>query len=86
MQVWSNDIYRAPLHRVLANPDSARISIPYFLNPSYRYNYGPLTGEPRYRQINWGEFRAQRSAGDYADLGTEIQISDFAIPHDTGTP
>ena len=62
-----------------ASANDRRISIPYFLNPAYNYNYAPLLGQPRYRQINWGEFRSQRSAGDYADLGSEIQISDFAI-------
>ena len=79
VQVWSNDDYQAPLHRVLANSLTPRFSIPYFLNPAYTYNYAPLSGTPRYRSINWGEFRTQRSAGDYADLGSEIQISDFSI-------
>ena len=79
VQVWSNDLYPAPLHRVLASTRVQRISIPYFLNPAYSYNYAPLSGAPRYREINWGEFRFQRSAGDYADLGSEIQIADFAI-------
>lgn len=79
VQVWSNDLYPAPLHRVLASTRTQRISIPYFLNPAYSYNYAPLSGAPRYREINWGEFRFQRSAGDYADLGSEIQIADFAI-------
>ena len=79
VQVWSNDAYRAPLHRVVANSHTTRISIPYFLNPAYAYSYAPLGPKPRYREINWGEFRAQRSAGDYADLGSEIQISDYAL-------
>jgi hypothetical protein len=33
----------------------------------------------RYRPINWGEFRAGRAAGDYADMGREIRISDFRL-------
>ena len=82
VQVWSNDNYQAPLHRVLANSRTPRISIPYFLNPAYAYSYAPLLGAPRYRSINWGDFRAQRSAGDYSDLGSEIQISDFSIGED----
>ena len=83
VQVWSNDRYRAPLHRVLANSSQARISIPYFLNPGYDYDYAPLTGvvddahPALYRPINWGEFRAKRSAGDYADYGEEVQISHY---------
>ena len=80
VQVWSNDHYRAPLHRVLANRTARRFSIPYFLNPDYNFNYAPIgnhAGSPRYRPINWGEFRARRSAGDYADQGAEVQISDY---------
>ncbi len=85
VQVWSNDRYQAPLHRVLVNAGAERISIPYFLNPSYDYDYAPLEGgvndscPPRYRPINWGEFRSKRSAGDYADFGEEIQISHYRV-------
>jgi hypothetical protein len=31
----------------------------------------------RYRAINWGEFRALRAAGDYADQGEEVQIDHY---------
>ncbi|MEM7098294.1 MAG: 2OG-Fe(II) oxygenase family protein [Pseudomonadota bacterium] len=81
VQVWSNDLYPAPVHRVLANDSFSRISVPYFLNPAYEYSYAPLVNHqtPRYSPINWGHFRAGRSAGDYADNGAEIQISDFKI-------
>ena len=85
VQVWSNDRYTAPIHRVLANSEKARISTPYFLNPSYDYNYQPLLDSARvesmakYRPINWGEFRQKRTAGDYADDGGEVQISDFKV-------
>jgi len=84
VQVWSNDRYRAPLHRVLVSTDRSRYSAPFFLNPSYKTDYAPLAGalngqSPRYRPINWGEFRAGRAAGDYADVGEEIQISDFKV-------
>ena len=83
VQVWSNDLYRAPLHRVLAGVQD-RCSAPYFYNPRYDTNYAPLPGAlgedaPHYRSINWGEFRAGRAAGDYADLGEEIQISHFRV-------
>ena len=43
-QVWSNDAYRAPVHRVLAMNWSERISIPYFYNPSYDTVVAPLSG------------------------------------------
>ena len=28
---------------------------------------------------DWGEFRSKRSAGDYADVGAEVQISDYRV-------
>jgi isopenicillin N synthase-like dioxygenase len=80
LQVWTNDLYRAPLHRVLANANRARYSAPYFLNPAYSCDCAPLTGEnPLYRTINWGEFRRRRADGDYADYGDEVQISQYKI-------
>ena len=83
VQVWSNDRYKAPLHRVVANSHSERYSAVFFFNPSYDANYSPLlsvcdeNNPPLYEPINWGEFRAGRAADDYADLGEEIQISRF---------
>lgn len=90
MQVWSNDRYRAALHRVLpvssgARRGAERFSLPYFFNPSYDTDYAPLPGSivagdtAHYRSINWGEFRQARADGDYADVGAEIQISDHRI-------
>jgi len=85
VQVWSNDRYHAALHRAITNTDEARFSIPFFLNPSYRANYRPLptmiSGEqpPRYREINWGEFRERRMSGDYADYGEEVQITQYRV-------
>ena len=84
VQVWSNARYRAPLHRVLASQEYARFSAPFFFNPSFHTDYAPLVARdaqapPRYRPINWGEFRNGRAAGDYADVGEEIQISHYRI-------
>jgi len=85
LQVWSNDRYRAPLHRVVASREAARTSVPFFFNPAYATRYAPLpatwdaTSPPRYRPIHWGEFRAERAAGDYRDRGEEIQIEHFRL-------
>jgi len=85
LQVWSNDRYRSPVHRVLANPERARHSAPFFWNPAYQTVCAPLpallrAGErARYRPVSWAAFRDQRSAGDYADYGAEIQIADYRI-------
>jgi isopenicillin N synthase-like dioxygenase len=84
IQVWSNDLYRAPLHRVLAMDAVDRLSLPLFLNPAYEAVIAPLDrciGEERparYHPIRWGEFRNRRAEGDFADHGAEVQISDYA--------
>jgi isopenicillin N synthase-like dioxygenase len=85
VQVWSNDWYQASLHRVVASASAERLSAPFFFNPAYETDYAPLPSTmdarrpARYRPINWGEFRAGRAAGDYADNGEEIQISRYRI-------
>eukprot|EP00939_MAST-03C_sp_MAST-3C-sp1_P001992 g1992.t1 len=83
MQVWSNDRYKAPLHRVKAQLSDERFSSPFFYNPSYETNYAPVetcvdSSDPaRYAPINWGEFRLKRFAGDFADVGEDVQISHY---------
>lgn len=85
MQVWTNNRYKAPVHRVLANGSRDRLSMPFFYNPAYSSSIEPLpacvdSSHPvAYKPINWGEFRQRRFAGDYADLGEEVQISHYAI-------
>jgi isopenicillin N synthase-like dioxygenase len=85
LQVWSNDRYVAPSHRAVVNAAVDRFSAPFFFNPTYATNYAPLPSTidarnpARYRPINWREFRAQRTAGDYADAGKYMEISHYGI-------
>jgi isopenicillin N synthase-like dioxygenase len=85
VKVWSNDLYHAALHRVVASREQDRYSIPFFFNPLYSANYAPLpeilgkSVKPHYSPINWGHFRHERQHGDYGDYGDEVQISDFRI-------
>ena len=85
VQVWSNDRYRAPLHRVLASRDQVRYSAPFFFNPHFDAVYEPLAttvdsnNPPKYRPIHWQQFRQARAQGDYDNYGHEIQIQDFRI-------
>jgi isopenicillin N synthase-like dioxygenase len=85
MQVWSNDHYHAVQHRVATNCSATRFSAPFFFNPGNDTDYQPLEqmtsadNPPRYRAINWGEFRRLRADGDYADFGEEVQISQYRI-------
>jgi isopenicillin N synthase-like dioxygenase len=84
-QVWSNDAYQAPLHRVLAMETDERLSLAFFFNPAYSAVISPLpaTVRPdapaRYRDISWSEFRRRRADGDFADYGSEVQISDYRV-------
>jgi isopenicillin N synthase-like dioxygenase len=84
VQVWSNDQYTAALHRGLVSADAERFSAPFFFNPAYSTQYAPLPSTvdarhpPRYRPIHWGEFRARRAAGDYADHGEYHLISHYS--------
>jgi isopenicillin N synthase-like dioxygenase len=78
IQVWSNDRFKAPLHRVLKSSVDPRYSAPYFYNPSYATICKPLlanSSESVFNPVPWQEFRSGRAAGDYADQGEEIQIS-----------
>jgi len=85
MQVWSNDVYQAAIHRVLAMDASDRYSIPFFFNPSAKSQISPLPtvvseqNPARYRAIEWARFRGARTDGDFADYGTEVQISQFRL-------
>ena len=82
VQVWSNDRYRAALHRVQAMSERDRYSFPFFYNPAYGAVVEPLEGADlphRYTGIDWGEFRRRRADGDYADVGKEVQIADYRI-------
>jgi len=85
VQVWSNDRYHAALHRGLASAVNDRYSAPFFFNPSYAAVYAPLPSTvgpdrpPRYRPIVWGEFRARRAAGDYADQGEYAEVGQYIL-------
>lgn len=83
MQVWSNDIYQAAIHRVLAMHTNDRYSIPFFYNPAASARVKPLPGTvtasrpEAYETIHWGEYRGKRTDGDYADYGAEVQIAQY---------
>jgi isopenicillin N synthase-like dioxygenase len=97
MQVWSNDVFIAPLHQVQANSDRERYSAPFFYNPAYKADVKPISvpvpgvvsiGDScsnfdeevaLYKTVNWGKFRGLRFAGDFADVGEEVQISHYRI-------
>jgi isopenicillin N synthase-like dioxygenase len=84
MQVWTNDRYRAAVHRVLPMGDQDRMSVPYFSNPPRESVIEPIAAlagaAPVYRPFAFREFITARSADNYADLGADdTQIAAYRI-------
>jgi len=84
MQAYTNDRYRAAVHRVVPMTRRRRFSIPYFSNPPRDATVAPiaeLCGDgPRYRAFAWREFMDARAYDNFADLGAEdSQVTDYRI-------
>lgn len=92
MQVWTNDVYRAAVHRVQPIDSLGavgRFSTPYFFNPKRDAVLVPLPellaamggAAPVYRSFTWKEYITGRVEDNYTDLGEDdIQISRFRMP------
>ena len=83
-QAWTNDLYRAAVHRVTPMTKQRRFSIPYFANPPRPSIIEPLpelsADGPRYRPFAWREFMAARAYDNFADVGAEdTQVTDYKI-------
>lgn len=88
LQVWTNDIYRAAVHRVQPmvsiGSTHGRYSTPYFFNPARDAVLEPLAAlssdAPVYRSFTWKEYIKGRVDDNYADLGEDdIQIDRFKV-------
>lgn len=84
MQVWTNDRYRAAVHRVVPMTERSRYSIPFFANPPRATVIEPIpalaAAGPRYRPFSWREFITGRATDNFADYGVDdIQIGDYSI-------
>ncbi len=84
MQVWTNDRYRAAVHRVVPMTEKSRYSIPFFSNPPRDCMIAPIDSlaadQPYYRPFGWREFIKGRADDNFADYGVDdIQISNFRI-------
>lgn len=82
MQVWSNDTYRAAIHRVTPMSDRARFSTPYFFNPKTDAVLEPLNSlsesPPVYQSFKWRDYIKARMEDNFSDLGVDdIQINRF---------
>ena len=82
MQVWTNDRYRAAVHRVIPMTKSDRLSIPYFLNPSRDALVEPISalGPPKYSSFPWRAYMQARTDDNFVDLGADdAQITDYIV-------
>ncbi len=84
VQVWTNDRYRAAVHRVVPMTTRRRFSIPFFYNPEPEAVIEPipaLCDEPaRYRPFAWGDFMRARTEDNFRDLGEDdTQIGHYRI-------
>lgn len=86
LQVWSNDNYRAGVHRVvpMAPDGNGRYSTAYFYSPLRDAVLEPLPalddGKPRFESFTWLEYIRGRLEDNYTDLGADdIQIDRFRI-------
>ena len=84
MQAWTNDRYRAAVHRVIPMTMHSRYSIPYFANPSRETIVAPVAelslDGPRYRPFEWREFMAARAYDNFVDAGVEdTQVTDYRV-------
>ncbi|XP_061376322.1 flavonol synthase/flavanone 3-hydroxylase-like [Gastrolobium bilobum] len=86
MQVWTNGAYESIEHRVILNPEKARLSYPFFLKPAHYTMVEPfeeLTNEqnpPKYKAYSFGKFFVTRKRSNFMKLDVEnIQIYHFKI-------
>ena len=84
VQVWTNDRYRAAVHRVVPMTRRDRMSIPYFLHPARDAVVDPIPelveGAARYRAFEWRAFMRARTDDNFTDLGAaDTQISDYLV-------
>jgi len=82
LQVWTNDVYRAAVHRVLPMKGTGRYSTPYFYNPTSDAILEPIpqlnADAPRYETFTWREYIKGRVDDNYTDLGEDdIQIDRY---------
>ncbi len=84
MQSWTNDRWRAAVHRVVPMTRKRRFSIPYFSNPNRDAVVEPVpelsAGGPRYRAVAWRTFIQARTYDNFTDLGADdTQMAHYRI-------
>jgi len=92
MQVWTNDRYRAAVHRVVTMTSRRRYSIPFFSNPPRETVIAPLPAVlshydqlAHFHPFSWRDYIGGRMTDNFADYGVDdIQIARFRTEHRPG--
>lgn len=83
LQVQTNDVYKAAVHRVVPMTTRARYSTPYFFQPKNDTVIEPLglTGDQaKYQAFQWRDYIKARVTDNFSDLGEDdIQIARYKI-------
>jgi isopenicillin N synthase-like dioxygenase len=87
VQVWTNNRFRAAIHRVVPMTQRDRMSIPYFLHPPRDAVIEPIeelsTDGALYRSFVWRDYMRARTDDNFSDLGADdAQITDYLIAAD----
>lgn len=81
MQAWSNDRYKAAIHRVLKVPkDTYRISLPFFYMPKSGAVIKPIVSneQAKFKDIVWDEYVFARIEDNYSVVDREeMQITEY---------
>ncbi|KAK9714909.1 hypothetical protein RND81_06G130100 [Saponaria officinalis] len=78
LQAWSNGVYKSVEHRVVANKKVERLSIAYFLCPSYDAIIQSCKEPSIYKKFSFREYRQQVQL-DVSTLGYKIGLPHFLI-------
>ncbi len=83
LQVQTNDVYKAAVHRVVPMTHQARYSTPFFFQPKNDAIIEPLglgQQQPAYQAFQWRDYIKARVTDNYSDLGEDdIQIARYKI-------
>ena len=74
IQRWTNDYYRATVHRVVSPEDKARLSVPFFFEPNYDTVIEPIgrfcteNNPIKYSPLHFGTYLKKTFRTSYSDI------------------
>ncbi len=74
IQRWTNDYYRATVHRVVSPKDKARLSIPFFFEPNYDAVIEPIgkfctdSNPIKYSPLHFGDYLEKTFKTSYSNI------------------